>query len=142
MNLKQLVEENNLKIVDAKRDLIVEVKNCDTKAARKAPQHCAFAQACKRQEKNIGAAVFLRSMAYIQRGDKLVRYRIPSSVSKEIVAFDRGGKLEPGEYYLRKITPSYTRTGYSKRKKAYKLGKRKRTVVGHHRTANIRTVNW
>lgn len=90
-----------LKMVDAKKPLTLEVTEKDIKGSRsKDPRHCAFAEACKRGSKGVIAAYFFRSTAWLEYGDKMVRYMLPSSVQKEIVAFDRGGLTAPGSYQL------------------------------------------
>jgi hypothetical protein len=90
------------KVVDARADLIFNLRASDVKSA-KAKKHdgCALAQACKRQCHVDGAIVSTRT-AYLISGTKATRYYVPESVSREIVAFDRGAGFELGAYCLQK----------------------------------------
>lgn len=140
--LATIIAENGLTVVEAKKDTVVTVKKCDASAKRKQPEHCAFAQACRRE---FGAkrVIFLRSIAYIQSGDKLTRYILPSSVQKEIMAFDRGGRIVPGEYILKAPKRGMTlraQRRYTKVKRG--KAKRQRSFGARHYTAEIRTVQW
>ena len=40
---------------------------------------------------------------YVKINEEWMRYNTPVSLQKEIVAFDRGGSFEPGEYELRPL---------------------------------------
>jgi len=111
---------------DAKRPLEVYVTPNDIKKARKkAPDRCAVAVACRRQE-HVDARVFV-TRAYIHNGNGIWnRYMLPMPLQKEIVSFDRGGDFEPGPYKLR--PPKNTE----------RLGKRRSPKRKAHRNKNKR----
>ncbi len=135
-------KENNLKMVDAKKPLMITVGACDVrKAKQKDGQNCAFACAAKR---TLGAkaAYFFRSMAWLEFDKKIVRYMLPQSMQKEIVAFDRSKSFEPGEFQLKAPSKSETMVAVKARSKKRPgrhqpaSGKIKRKFV--HRTQNVR----
>ena len=41
-------------------------------------------------------------MAYLVKGDQATRFKLPESISREIVSFDRGAGFQVGEYHLEK----------------------------------------
>lgn len=127
------------KVTDAPRSLIIDVTLGDTKsAAIKNHRACAAAVACKRQY-HLDGVIVSRSMAYLIRGRKATRYMVPSELVREVVAFDRGGKFEPGQYHLTRPAANI-RLG---RKRPHRSDKR--GLIGKHRkhrhvTTNIRAV--
>jgi hypothetical protein len=91
-------------VTDAKHPLTIRVEPQDRSGAkRKAPDNCAMARACIRKLGVDGAVISLHS-AYLLKGNKVTRYRVPESLRREIVTFDRfGGKgFANGEYLLSK----------------------------------------
>lgn len=91
------------RVVDAKKPIVITVTPEDgTTDGVRDHTKCAFAQACERQEHADAAIVSVRS-AYVVKGDKAVRYRVPETVSREVVAFDRsnGDGFAPGKYQLK-----------------------------------------
>jgi len=99
--VQKMCEERGLKLTDATRPIVVGVAVDDIlKSRTKNSKCCAFARAAKR-EPGVRAAYFFRSTAFLEFGDRMVRYSLPQSVQKEIVSFDRGGIMAPGEYELR-----------------------------------------
>lgn len=124
-------------VVDAKRSLDIVVSKADCRTGKtKAADQCAMAKAC---EKEHDGAIISLSVAYIIDGTKATRYKVPTSVAREIVSFDRFGGFSPGVYNLAaptKIQRLGKRTGpQSKAKGNY--GKVKKR---HHRTAGIRSL--
>lgn len=94
------------KVVDAAANTTIEVTKANTESkAVKNHQECALAVACK-QKMKLDDVIISRSMAYLIRGKTAVRYKLPENVSREIVAFDRGGKFAAGEYDLKKPQPT------------------------------------
>lgn len=135
-------KEQGLKKVDAKVPLKLEVQPNDIKkATMKDSTSCAFAQACKRSHK-VKGAYFFRTAAWLEYPGKLVRYVLPPSMQKEIVAFDRNKTMEPGLYQLSPPTDSRTMAAVKKRSEKrpgrHQPGKTKikRKVV--HKTTNVR----
>lgn len=118
-------EELQKPIVDAKEPLVLEVKAIDVvRASEKNSKCCAYARAAERQE-GVQAAFFFLTKAYLELDDKIVRYALPMSVQKEIVAFDRHKTMEPGVYQLSAPSPANTRKGKKK-------NDRKREDKGHN----------
>ncbi len=102
LKIVQKYHPNVTSVVDSKNDLVIEVTDHDDKNSKiKNHAHCAMAEACQRQEHADGAIISVSS-AYIIKGDVAIRYRIPESVSREVVSFDRKGGFEPGIYKLNK----------------------------------------
>ena len=97
----------NIRVVkDARSDSYVEVTRKDLNSARvRDHKTCAMAVACKRKFHADGAIISLGT-AYVVKGDTAIRYRVPESVSREIVSFDRNGGFKQGEYHLRAPAPS------------------------------------
>lgn len=136
-----------IKVVDATEPLQVNVKQADIdKAQQKNSKCCAFVRACER-EMPIEAAFFFRSTAYLEYPDKIVRYKLPPSVEREIVAFDRSKDMEPGVYQLSAVCRKQTLKAKAKYRATLPRGKhsskgilpkgRKQSLI--HRTTNVRT---
>jgi hypothetical protein len=124
-------------VVDANRNAIIEVtaKDASSKAV-KDHNGCAMAVACKRKF-HLDGVIISRSIAYLVKGTKARRFKLPESVSREVVSFDRGAGFAPGRYELSEVPPTV------------RLGARaggKPTNVGtgqskkRHITTNVRTV--
>ena len=111
------------KVQDAPRTIRVQVSRDDVKSSRlKDHTGCAMAEACKRQLP-IDGVVVSRSIVYLIKGKKALRYILPEAVQKEIVAFDRGGKFMPGAYTLQAPSP-YQRLGVKHSNKTTQDGSR------------------
>lgn len=94
------------KIVDAPCSMIIGVGVDDIRKAKmRNSEHCAFARAALR-EPGVLAAKFLRTTAFLEYSDKIIKFALPASVQKEIVSFDRSGIVAPGTYQLSTIPPS------------------------------------
>jgi hypothetical protein len=123
-------------VVDAPRNRTIHITNRDVKRGGvKDPYSCAAALACKRDLGCTEARVNV-GRTYLRKGNKWVRFLTPTSLKYEIVAFDRGGQFEPGEYVLlapkgRERLGSSKPTGPKRRR-----GKPRQS---YHMTANIRT---
>jgi hypothetical protein len=100
LSIVQQLFPNVNKVVDAKKDINIEVTKSDTTSAIvRNHKACAMAVACKRKLKLDGVIMSV-STAYLVTGDKATRYLVPQSVAREITAFDRNAVFEPGEYKL------------------------------------------
>lgn len=146
--IEKRAQDLNKPIVDATDPLALEVKPIDVVRASEANSKCcAYVRACEREVPGVEAAFFFRTTAYLEFNDKIVRYRLPESVQKEIVAFDRHRSMEPGLYQLSPMAPSKTvqasRKRNARRKKTQAaqrgISGQKRSVI--HRTQGIRTLN-
>lgn len=98
---------NGLPIIDAKRPLVVHVTAEDiAHADRKEPDDCAMARAVRRDCHAKEVRVHLGRVYVRSNQGNWVRYMTPPSLRAEIVAFDRGGSFEPGEFVLGAPQPS------------------------------------
>jgi hypothetical protein len=124
-------------LVDANASLVVSVTPEDVKCSTpRDHQACAIAQAIKR---NIGRkdtqAVIYKSRAHVlmpcdagvARANKLRkgmmawhRFRVTPETMKQIVRFDRTGKMEDGVLSLRAPDPANSYAGHAKRNKAWR----------------------
>lgn len=88
-------------VVDAEEGIDIEVTKATTKLATvRNHKNCALAVQCKKTF-NLDGAIVSRTRAFLVKGKTAVRYRLPESVTREIVSFDRNGGFEPGVYGLR-----------------------------------------
>jgi hypothetical protein len=127
-------------VSDARKKLRVTVTAKDSReSTKKNHKGCAMAVACKR-EFHLSGVVISRQRAYLVTGDKAVRYSLPSSVSREVVSFDRGGGFAEGEYEL--VKPPKVITESSKpriKSEAEKKANNARETKFVHQTTGIRT---
>ena len=125
-------------VTDAKLPINIEVLKRDiNSSAVRNHKECAFAQACKRTKQIDGAIIALK-VAYLIKDGQAVRYSIPESLSREIVAFDRNGAFEAGDYRLespRRKLGDPRATGSDKRSKPG------RKVTYRHTTSAIRSMS-
>lgn len=121
---------DGLPILNATKSVVLHITDKDIKSSKKRSNNaCAAAKACMRQMKVSDVRVHL-GRVYVKKAatsKHWVRYLTSPTLRREIVAFDRGGSFEPGEYKLSKIVPSKA-TGKKVGKDGYKpTGKRKRS---------------
>jgi hypothetical protein len=138
---------SGLPIVDAKRPITLHITKADIARAADSiqePARCAAARACYRE---LGAKEVRIHMyrAYVRTNDhNWVRYYVDGRLRHEIIAFDRGGSFEPGEYKLSKMPPSMQVTGKHQGGNDYSGRARKRKErdarkrKSYHVTANVR----
>lgn len=92
---------NVTSVEDAEKPIHIEVTPRDvTTSKRKKHAECAMAVACKRSM-SLEGVIIATSTAYLIKDNKATRYKVPESVSREIVSFDRGASFEPGKYDLK-----------------------------------------
>lgn len=125
------------KVVDARKPIDIEVTPPDV-ASSKVRNHktCALAVACKRKM-HLDGVVISRAVAYLVKDDVATRYLVPEMVTREIVAFDRGGKFEPGTY---KLYQPHEAIKLNRERKAPNGPRNKKRQAPHRLTANIRSV--
>jgi hypothetical protein len=88
------------KVNDADKPISIEVTKADNNSAQVRNHNaCAMAVACKRKLKLDGVIVSIGTI-YTIKGDTATRYRVPQSVSREIVSFDRDAGFSEGEYQI------------------------------------------
>lgn len=128
-------------VVDATKPVIVTVKDTDNSTSKKKTHDaCALAHACERERVCDAALIFPR-IAFLVKGKTAIRYRVPESVTREIVVFDRGGDFAPGDYQLspcskRDRLGNKTPRNNSKRNKKTRAYRKPEVV---HPTGGIRT---
>ncbi len=94
-------------VVNAATGLRLTVTSADiAKGAPKNPNACALALAAVRQIKGATAARVHLSCIYVNVHRQWKRWRTPEYATRDIVAFDRGGRFVPGEYDLLPIPVS------------------------------------
>lgn len=104
------MEINGKQVVDATKKAAIKITERDVNEGKnKDPAACAAARAAKRDVSNCISARVHIGRVYIEQKDKWVRYETPKSLRTEIIAFDRGGSFEPGEYVLEIPQPSTQR---------------------------------
>jgi hypothetical protein len=127
------------RVVDATAHAMIDVTKADANS-RAVRDHgaCAMAVACKRKL-HLDGVVMSRSVAYLVKDRQAVRYRVMQHLTRELVAFDRGGTFEPGTYALRK--PEAERAlGARRGGVATASPKKKKKRAGlRHFTGHIRT---
>ena len=128
------------KVTDSKSNALIEVTQRDVESkAVKDHNGCAMAVACKRKFK-LDGVIISRSVAYLVKNNEATRFKLPESVSREIVSFDRGAGFAPGNYELESV-PKTSRLGARSDRpttdNAHRDGKPKRHK---HYTTNVRSV--
>lgn len=148
IDLVQKFYPNVVKVKDATKPLEVTVAKTDVDNSKvRNHKDCVFAHACKRMEDIDGAIIAIKS-AYIIKGDTAIRYSIPDSLAREIVAFDRDGKFETGDYYVREPSPTLKLGQHKlykpKKRTGYKSGPHTNSGTGQktkwHATKSIRSL--
>jgi hypothetical protein len=127
-------------IEDSSECVEIEVTKQDDKTAtKKDHKTCAMAVACKRKLGLDGVIISINT-AYLVKGRTAKRYRLPVSVAREVVSFDRGGGFAPGQYRLSRVPKSLRLDAKKPRRK---LGRGKTGGADKefiHHTAGIRVV--
>lgn len=124
---------------DAAGDIVVTVKPVDIRRADKKDPTCCVVALAAQREQGVKAARIHVSKSYLLHSDNIWRrYNTPQSLRQEIVAFDRGGKFQPGDYTLQKPSGT-TRLGAARGGKVKtKIGRKRRRTM--HLTNNVREV--
>ena len=94
---------DGIEVRDALESLVLHIRTPDCKTGKKDPQNCAAAKAAMREPGVILAKIY-RTRSYLLKGTGKGRYwerfLTPDSLRGEIIAFDRGGEFDPGDYEL------------------------------------------
>jgi hypothetical protein len=102
-------------VKDATKPIALTITQEDVRAgAKKNSNSCAAANALCRQEGCEAAKVHM-SRAYIKKGRTWYRFGVSPALRAEVLAFDRGGTFEPGDYVLHPLQPT-VRLGADKRR--------------------------
>ena len=123
------MEINGKQVVNASKPVTINITPRDVaNGDNKNPSSCAAARAAKHSiEECISARVHI-GRVYIEQDKKWVRYNTPDALKQEIIAFDRGGTFQPGEYILRPVSEGETAEG-----RARKRGDKNRDRSSHTR---------
>lgn len=136
---------NGKKVVDATKPATINITKHDTTAGdNKNPSSCAAARAAVRDFECVSARVHI-GRVYIEEAKRWVRYKTPDALRTEIVAFDKGGSFQPGEYVLNPPAPSArlarsgSATGKTKKKPSRTKSPRKLIAkIKRHEVTGIR----
>lgn len=139
-NITRRMKIGGGKVVDGLKPIEIRITKDDVRAgALKSASACAAARALCRE--GFTEARVHAGRTYVKQKDGTwLRYQTTPALRSEIVAFDRGGKFEPGTYRLTPIQPSQSigarakRKGYNYTKKSSSGPKRK-----NHVTTGIRS---
>jgi hypothetical protein len=95
-------------VINARKRLRVRITAKDVQTAKtRDPGACAAAKALIRTVPGcVAARVHLGRTYILTNKGNWSRYKTPDALRSEIVALDRGGKFEPGDYELRPLPPS------------------------------------
>ena len=96
-------------VVDAKTAIELVITYHDTVGGQKDPWKCAAAKCLLRMPGVIEARVFRTRVYVLKRnanGKFWTRYNPGHGLRHELVAFDKGGKFEPGSYDIGPPAPS------------------------------------
>jgi hypothetical protein len=97
----RLRDIDGLPVMHAKKPITLTINDNDiAKAARKKPADCAVARACRREFHAKEVRVHLGRVYLKTNNGNWTRYLTPKSMRDEIIAFDRGGSFEAGEFIL------------------------------------------
>ena len=89
---------DGMPVYDAKRPITITVTRKDiANAKRKIPGECVAAVAAMRGLRAKEVRVHL-GRTYVRHGKSWLRYETRPRLRNEIIAYDRGGAFEPGEY--------------------------------------------
>ena len=129
-----------VEVRNATKPVTIVITRADVKeGATKDPASCAAARACIRELHASEARVHV-GRTYVKIGNKWLRYNTGRALRSEIVAFDRGGTFEPGEYHIMPVQPSRRaigrrQGGASKNARPRPVGKKR---LKRHITTGIR----
>jgi hypothetical protein len=133
-----------LEVRDARKPIHVHISKADTVTGRQRdPSNCAAAKAFKR-EPGVKEARVYRSRTYLRKTDSAgqdywERTGTPNSVRAEIIAMDKGGKFEPGDYVFPPL-PKAAQLGGRPGRVDRGPHVKKSTVRSYHFTQGIREI--
>ena len=127
---------DGLPVKDALKKLTIEITPTDCKmGSKKQPTGCAAAIAIVRQVPSCTMARVHLGRTYVNLGKKWLRFVTPQALRAEIIAFDRGGTFDPGEYTLVPLSKGER----DKRGKRNSVTTQKHGRPGHHRQPHLAT---
>jgi hypothetical protein len=100
LNIVQKYFPDVKRVHDAGRPVILQVTAADSKNARTRDHSgCAMAVAARRTFHARGVIISI-GQAYVIKKDSAIRFKLPPSVSREVVSFDRNAGFAEGEYKM------------------------------------------
>lgn len=139
LNTVQKFFPNVKVVVDAKMNAAIDVTEQDVKSSKlKSHKQCAMAVACKRKF-HLDGVIISKSVAYLIKGNKARRFKVPESVAREVVSFDRGAGFSIGKYALQAI-PKSDQMNRPRGKKAPGGSHKGESIMKrfYHKTDNVR----
>ncbi len=128
--VKGYATKHGLTVEDAKHDLVVSVTATDCKRGeRNNPEGCAIARCILATKPEYKRAFIFRSTAYVETARRLVRFKLPELVQREVANFDKFGVMEPGIYKLQAPGPGHT-IDYHKQYEKQRKPKVRRKIAG------------
>ena len=125
------------KVLNSKRNVTIHISKADvTKGNVKDPAACAAALACKRELHADEARIHI-GRSYLLIDGRWERFQTSPALRSEIIAFDRGGVFEPGEYTLKRIHPK-TGTPRPTKPKGIKENRVKIARQQYHQVTGVR----
>lgn len=126
-------------VIDANYRALIDVTQKDASSkAIKDHTGCAMAIACKRKF-HLDGVIISRSVAYLIKGTRARRFKVPESISREVVSFDRGSGFTPGKYELAAV-PNSMKQGYREGKPERPAKRDGKPSRPRHLTTNVRSV--
>lgn len=122
-----------LPVVDADADFLVCPKHEDIeKAVPSDPEHCVFAECCRRTYDS-KSVVFFHRIAYVDLpqpdGSRaVVRYELPDKTRMLIEDFDRNNTVHPGGYLLKAPAP-HKRLDAMRENKAENRSRKRQAII-------------
>lgn len=140
------MEINGKRVVDATKPISIHITKRDTTDGdNKNPSSCAAARAVKRDVPECVSARVHIGRVYVETPKQWLRYETSDALRTEIVAFDRGGQFQPGNYKLAvpakrdyKAKPRIQLDGGNNGKPAKKRAQLLIAKVKRHEVAGVR----
>lgn len=134
---------DGLEVRNLEKSIALHISPADCKVGKsQKPNACAAALALARQVPGCTEARVHINRVFLKINNKYwLRGKAPAALRSEIVAFDRGGRFEPGEYHVNPISPSEklertVRLARQKKRKSPKPYKRPHILLGVRGSAN------
>lgn len=136
---KRRMKIDGLPVLDATKKVVISIGNSDIKNGNsKDPAGCAAARACVRQLQGVEQARVHLGRIYLKIGKRWLRYQTPDAIRSEVIAFDRGGSFEPGDYVIAPMCLAHRSTDRHLNKNRPAGKKRKGESLPYHTVTGVR----